>query len=366
VFDAPFFWCATVKDQLENYVKKVKELQELCRGNEATTKAGLIAPLFGILGFDMADPRECLPEYRADFGQGEKAATPVDWAFRLKDVFVFVVEAKAAGKKLKPYAEQLGMYFAKVGARLGIYTNGVQWQFYADVAKANLMDKEPFLIWDTRRDDPLPLDFLTILHKSRFQVELIRAFAVRGRRKNLLVEALNRLLEPSPDFIRLAVKEFETRPVTANVIEEWRPILVNAIEEWAKQKTLSGAMHPPTASDDLPPRGDKRGGVKKASKDAGPKLADLVSAGLLSPQTNVFRKYKGKMFEATILADGGIEFDGTRFDSPSAAAEVARSKVTGRRMNTNGWTFWQYRDANGQKKELDGARQAFRAVKGGK
>jgi hypothetical protein len=69
------------------------------------------------------------------------------------------------------------------------------------------------------------------------------------------------------------------------------------------------------------------------------------------------------MFQATVLADGAVEFAGNRFDSPSAAAEVARSTITGRRMNTIGWTFWQYRDANGQERNLADARQAFQTAK---
>jgi hypothetical protein len=235
-----------MKEQLEQYVKRVKDLHDFCHGNEATTKASLIAPLFGTLGYDMSDPHECLPEYRADFGKGEKAATPVDWAFRLNSAFVFIVEAKEAGKKLKPYAEQLGMYFAKAAVKLGVYTNGVQWQFYSDLANQNIMDKVPFLTWDIANDDPLPLAFLTILHKSQFQPQLIRTFAERGHKQNLLVDELTRLLlEPSSEFIKLAVKNIETRYLHANVVEEWKPILKNAIHEWAKQQTLTMALQQP-------------------------------------------------------------------------------------------------------------------------
>ena len=255
-----------MKEQLEQHVKRVKEHYEVCRGNEATTKSALIAPLFGILGFNMADPRECWPEYRADFGKGAKAATPVDWAFSLNSTFVFIVEAKEAGRKLKHYAEQLGMYFAKAAVKLGIYTNGAQWQFYTDLEKQNIMDKEPFLTWDILNDDPLPLDFLTILHKSKFEPQLIRAFAELGHKKNLLVEELTRLLEPSSDFITLAVKNVETRYLRASVLEEWKPILANAIHEWAKQRTLTGALQrPDTTQDDDEPDSEstETSGIKR-------------------------------------------------------------------------------------------------------
>jgi hypothetical protein len=238
-----------VKEQLEQHVKKVKERHEFCQGNEATTKASLIAPLFTLLGWDLADPRECLPEYRADFGRGEKAATPVDWAFALPPAFVFIVEAKECSKKLKTYAEQLGMYFAKASVNLGIYTNGVQWQFYTDLDKANIMDKEPFLSWNILADDPIPLDFLTLLQKSQFKPQLIKTFAERGRRQNLLVNELAKLLDPSgerwSDFIKLAIEKIETRTRSVSVIEEWRPILANALQEWAKVKALEMVLERP-------------------------------------------------------------------------------------------------------------------------
>src|SRR5262245_52696590 len=114
-----------MREQLEQYVKRAKERHEARRGNEQAKNQSLDAPLITLLGHDMTDPRECKPEHRADFGKGEKAATPVDWAFLLNDAFAFFVEAKEAGAKMGRYAEQLGMYFAKEPAvKLGILTNG--------------------------------------------------------------------------------------------------------------------------------------------------------------------------------------------------------------------------------------------------
>jgi hypothetical protein len=248
------------KEKLEDYVKKVKEYQQFCQGNEATTKASLIAPLFTLLGWDMANPKECLPEYRADFGKGEKAATPVDWAFCIHPAFAFIVEAKECGKKLKTHAEQLSMYFGKINqaatVKLGIYTNGVQWQFYTDLDKANVMDNAPFLSWDILNDDPnaIPFDLLKLLQKAEFKKDgpdNIRTFAERGRKQNLLVNALNILLEPSDDFIGSVLNvqvgdggSIETRRLHAHVINEWRPIVANALQEWVKQKKLDIALQP--------------------------------------------------------------------------------------------------------------------------
>jgi hypothetical protein len=52
---------------------------------------------------------------------------------------------------------------------------------------------------------------------------------------------------------------------------------------------------------------------------------------------------------------------GTRYESCSTAAAVARSLVTGRPMKTNGWAFWQYVDAKGKKLTLFDAREKYLA-----
>jgi formylglycine-generating enzyme required for sulfatase activity/tetratricopeptide (TPR) repeat protein len=96
---------------------------------------------------------------------------------------------------------------------------------------------------------------------------------------------------------------------------------------------------------------------EKTSAGQGATLADIIAAGLLSPPLRLFRRYKGTMLEATLLAGGMVEFQGQRYDSCSAAAEAARATVAGKKMNTNGWDFWQYQGADRKRHKLDAARQ---------
>ena len=238
-----------MREALQAYVKRVGELAEHVRGNEPATKQSLVGPLFTILGYDLTDPRECVPEYRVDFGPN-RSVKPIDWAFLQNGHPIFFVEAKEVGKKLANYDEQLADYFAKAPeARLGILTNGVQWRFFTDVVNPNIMDKEPFVKWDVLADEQPPFDFLTLLQKSQFNTSLIRTFAERKRAQNLLVAELNRLLEPSGDFVRLAITNIETRRITDKVVEDWKPVLANAINEWARQRTLTAVLDNPARSE---------------------------------------------------------------------------------------------------------------------
>jgi hypothetical protein len=110
-----------------------------------------------------------------------------------------------------------------------------------------------------------------------------------------------------------------------------------------------------------------RAKVQQKRKDGKAKydvrLSDIIAAAMLSPPLKLFRKYKGKMMEATLLPDGSVEFGETRYNSCSTAAETARSTITGRRMNTNGWVFWQFLAPDGKKLTLGDVRRAFLSKK---
>ncbi|HEV3165486.1 MAG TPA: type I restriction endonuclease [Isosphaeraceae bacterium] len=239
-----------MKDALLAFVKRVKELAEHVRGNEQATKQSLVGPLLSVLGYDLTDPRECIPEYRVDFGK-DRSVKPIDWAFLQNGRPIFFVEAKEVGKKLPGYDEQLADYFAKAPeAKLGILTNGVQWRFFTDVVHPNVMDKQPFVLWDVLSDEQPPFDFLTIMQKSQYNPQLIRTFAEREHKQNLLVAELHRLLEPSSEFTKLAIANIETRNLTSAVIDNWKAVLSNAIGEWAKQRALTTVLNHPTSDSD--------------------------------------------------------------------------------------------------------------------
>jgi hypothetical protein len=64
----------------------------------------------------------------------------------------------------------------------------------------------------------------------------------------------------------------------------------------------------------------------------GVRVVDLIEGGLL-PVGAVLVNVTDDV-EATVLSDGRIEFDGTPYDSPSAAGDAAHGSTT------NGWVYW--------------------------
>jgi hypothetical protein len=110
------------------------------------------------------------------------------------------------------------------------------------------MDREPFAKWDVFADEPAPVDILTLLQKASFNAQLIRTFAQRQRAQNLLVGELSSLLEPAPEFTKLAIANIETRNLTQAVVESWKPVVASALNEWARQRMLTAALSAPQSS----------------------------------------------------------------------------------------------------------------------
>lgn len=71
---------------------RVRELKPIIETEEATKTTLIIPFISNVLGYDVTDPREVIPEYTADVGvkKGEK----VDFAIKTGDDFHFLIECK--------------------------------------------------------------------------------------------------------------------------------------------------------------------------------------------------------------------------------------------------------------------------------
>jgi Restriction Enzyme Adenine Methylase Associated len=89
------------------------------------------------------------------------------------------------------------------------------------------------------------------------------------------------------------------------------------------------------------------------------KLGDIISAGLLCPPVELFKRYKGQDLHARIESDGRVSFGGQVYGSLSVAGTMARRTVIGadQRAQTNGWAFWRYRTDDGEWRAIDGLRK---------
>lgn len=91
-------------------------------------------------------------------------------------------------------------------------------------------------------------------------------------------------------------------------------------------------------------------------------LAQLIEAGLVRVPLEIERRYRGVVLGARIETAQRIVVGTTAFDSLSTAGGMARKAVPGAptrqpHPQTNGWTFWEYRAADGTRRQLDTLRR---------
>ena len=216
-------------DQLKQFSKRVESLTGSIQTEEAT-KTAIIMPFFSMLGYDVFNPQEFVPEFTADVGikKGEK----VDYAITQDGTPVILIECKSITENLERHDSQLFRYFGTTPAKFAILTNGIFYRFYTDLEDANKMDKDPFLtinILDIR-DNQVPE--LKKFCKSVFDIDSIFSTASELKYahefKNIFTAQLD---DPSDDFLRFFLQGCYSGPKTQNVMEKFRPILKKALND---------------------------------------------------------------------------------------------------------------------------------------
>ncbi|QJW89957.1 restriction endonuclease [Spirosoma taeanense] len=134
------------KDHIKQLGDRVTRLKDSILTEEAT-KTALVMPFLNVLGYDVFNPFEVVPEFISDIGtkKGEK----VDYAIMREENGhaepCMLMECKHWKQSLTLHDNQLLRYFHVTKARFGILTNGIIYRFYTDLEEPNKMDQKPFL-----------------------------------------------------------------------------------------------------------------------------------------------------------------------------------------------------------------------------
>lgn len=133
------------KDTVLQLAERIKSQKDLVQTEEATKNA-FVLPLISALGYDVFNPVEVVPELDCDLikKKGEK----IDYAIKHNEETILLVECKHCSANLDLHSSQLQKYFVASNARFGALTNGIEYWFYTDLEKQNIMDSKPLLVAD--------------------------------------------------------------------------------------------------------------------------------------------------------------------------------------------------------------------------
>ncbi|MHC4857970.1 MAG: type I restriction endonuclease, partial [Planctomycetota bacterium] len=180
---------------------------------------------------------EVVPEFTADFGtkKGEK----VDYAVFQDGQPIMIFECKWSGSDLnKEHASQLYRYFSVVAqVRFGVLTNGVEYRFYSDLEKPNVMDDKPFFTFNILGFQARQVDELKKFTKSVFDLDEILATASELKYTAAIRRILaNEFDQPSEEFVVFLARQVYSGKMTRAVKEQFTEITDKALRRFLNDK----------------------------------------------------------------------------------------------------------------------------------
>lgn len=218
-------------NRLKDFSERVSKLK--CSINtEEATKTSIVLPFFHLLGYDVFNPLEFVPEYTADTGtkKGEK----VDYAIMKNNEPAIIIEVKPTNTELNAkHLNQLFRYFTVTKARFGILTNGIVYKFFSDLEEVNKMDLMPFFEIDLLSLKPNSVTELAKFRKDSFNIKGILNSASELKYTSLLKNAIaEQFNEPSEQFVRALIKNIYTGVKTQAVIDRFKELTRVAIDDY--------------------------------------------------------------------------------------------------------------------------------------
>ena len=205
------------KDLIRQIAERVEKLKDNLPTEEATKNA-LIMPFIQVLGYDVFNPLEVLPEMTCDIGtkKGEK----IDYAIMKTGEPIILIECKHWQQNLDSHDDQLIRYFHVSKAKFGVLTNGIIYKFYTDLVSPNKMDEKPFLEINMLDLKDNQIEELKKFHKSYFDIETILNSASELKYTNELKQLFAKEFSaPAPDFVKYFARQVYDGVITAKVLE---------------------------------------------------------------------------------------------------------------------------------------------------
>lgn len=241
-------------ERLNAMAAKVNQLASSIQTEEATKTAFIMPFIHSVLGYDVFDPSEVVPEYVCDVGtkKGEK----IDYAILKDGEIQILIETKKIGEPLNiNHASQLFRYFHVTTARISILTNGRHYRFFTDLDAPNKMDEKPFLEIDLLDIDEHVIPELQKLTKSAFDVDSIINAAGElkyvGQIKRVIASQFS---QPDDDFIKFFASRVYDGVITQKVREQFSLLTRKAASQFLNDQindrlksAMSGVSYPTPA-----------------------------------------------------------------------------------------------------------------------
>lgn len=218
------------KDQIKQFAERICTLKENILTEEATKNA-FIMPFIQLLGYDVFNPMEVIPEMDCDLIK--KKGDKLDYAIMQEGEPILLIECKHWQQNLDLHATQLQKYFVASKSKFGLLTNGIVYRFYADLEKENIMDEVPFLEVNMESLRDSQIEELKKFHKSYFNIDNILSSASELKYMSEIKKVIRaEFNDPSAEIIKLFTKRVYEGAVTQKVLDQFTALTKRALSSY--------------------------------------------------------------------------------------------------------------------------------------
>lgn len=211
------------KDYFKQLAERITKLKDQIATEEATKNA-FIMPFIQMLGYDVFNPMEVVPELDCDLikKKGEK----IDYAIMKDGEPIMLFECKHWQQDLDLHSTQLQKYFVASKAKFGVLTNGVVYRFYTDLVKPNIMDETPFLEVNFENLREAQIEEVKKFHKSYFDVDNILSSASELKYMAELKSVIKKeFASPTNEMVKMLTKRVYDGVITQKVLEQFTDLV---------------------------------------------------------------------------------------------------------------------------------------------
>lgn len=225
-----------IAERAQALALKIRKHKAGIETEEATKNAFVMPFISTVLGYDVFNPNEVIPEFTADVGtkKGEK----IDYAIAHKGQVQVLVEVKKIKDPLRvEHSSQLFRYFAVTNARIAILTNGEVYEFYTDLDAPNRMDSKPFLVLDFSDIDETILPELAKLTKDSFDLDSVISAAGElkyiGQIKRILAAQFK---QPEDEWVKFLTTRVYEGSFTQRIRDQFVPLVNKAARQFLNEQ----------------------------------------------------------------------------------------------------------------------------------
>jgi hypothetical protein len=233
-----------LETSLRELSARIAEQHEDVQTEEAT-KRTFVLPFLAALDYNVYDPTQVTWGLGAGAQNGQvKTGDYTVWSDGQP---IMVIECRHHDTDLAAtQPSQLAHAFGSTGAKVGVFTNGLAYEFYTDQERPGVMDADPFWTYDVLASGDEEVEQLRNFARTSFD----RNHVVHGARELAYTRGIRRVLkeqmqQPSDEFLQLVAAHLYTGRMTHAVKEQLARLTQKAFTQLVNEQISDRLSTPP-------------------------------------------------------------------------------------------------------------------------